>query len=67
MEKKVNKLLFKVFQFLKKLTKIKDVTPRPSHPKNNIKILLEINKKIIDNTNNNKTKVKKIKFLFELR
>ena len=44
--KKVIKLLFNVFQFLKKLTKIKEEIPKPSHPKNiiiKLFLLIKIN------------------------
>lgn len=47
--KKVNKLLFKVNQFLKKLTNKKEDTPNPSQPKNIKKIELEISNNNIEN------------------
>jgi hypothetical protein len=64
---KVKSLLFKVTQFLKKLTKIKEEIPKPSQPKNKIKILFLINKINIENTKIIKTQIKYKKLVFNFK
>jgi hypothetical protein len=60
----VNILLFKVVQFLKKLTKIKEEIPRPSQPINKVKILFLNSNIIIEQIKIIRTIKKYRKFLF---